>query len=1294
MLTIGLAQPARFVFDPNGNLEVRDGVENQPPHIVRQPTDHVVQPGALSSFSVVVADTRGVAYQWRLNGSPLLGATNDSLLISPANQDEGAYSVVLVNGGGSVTSAPALLLIDGDRDGLPDSWEQNHFGGLGQRSDGDFDGDGVSNRDEYRDATNPADVASVLFRLTVISDGGHVTVSPSRFGFTNGEMVTLTATAFAPNTFHGWAGATNSLEPVISLKMDSNKTIFALLGSYNVAWTNNTGGNWNVASHWSPNVVPGSNDTVSIPRGVVVTLNSDAAVSSLVMGGAGSPTLAGAGTLLLHRNSSWSSGTMSGAGRTIVAPGATLTVANGSAVGLSRTLEIGGTLLWTGANINMNNAVITNRPGGLVEARGSGGLAYNGGTPRFDNAGTFRKAVHTGTTAFTSVGFNNFNVVEVQTGTLSLAGGGFNGGAIHIPAGSALVYASGTQASIAGSSITGGGNLTISGGTVNLAGLVDLRGTQSVNNGVANFTGNFICTNNTLNIAGGTANFSGTGIVSPAILNLGGGTLSGNQAVTVLGAMNWTGGSMSGSGRTVIPSGVTLTLANANAVALNRTLENGGTLSWTGANISMNNSVITNRPGALFETRGSGGLAFNGGSPRVDNAGTFRKTVHTGTTALTSVALNNYNTVELQTGTLSLSGGGLNAGTIHVPAGSALVYASGTHTAIAGSGIAGDGNLTINGGTVNLAGLVHLRGTHAVNNGVANFTGNVICTNNTLNIAGGTANFSGTGIVSPATLNLGGGTLSGNQAVTVLGAMNWTGGSMTGSGRTVIPSGVTLTLANANAVALNRTLENGGTLLWTGANISMNNSLITNRPGALFETRGGGGLAYNGGSPRVDNAGVFRKVLHAGTTAFTSVALNNFNVVELQTGTLSLNGGGFNSGSIEVPAGTALVFANGTHTSIAGSSIAGGGNLTIGGGTVNLAGLVDLRGTHSVNNGVANFTGHFICTNTTLNIAGGTANFSGAGIVSPATLNLGGGTLTGNQVVTVLGVMNWTGGSMSGSGRTVIPSGVTLNVANANVVGLNRRLENAGTMLWTGSTVSMNNSVITNWPGALIETRGSGGLAYNGGSPRFDNAGTFRKAVHTGTTALTSIPFNNYNVVEIRSGTLAPNGGFNSTTNSVLECVLAGLTPGVQHGRIQFTGPIALSGTLRVSFTNSFVPGVSDSFTVVAASSRQGSFQNFSYPSGEVTMIVSNTPNAVVVRVLDVLTGAARPLLTASRSGTNLLLHWTAEPNATYRLEYSDALEGGPWNVLAGDVTALTNFAQKVEILGPTNRLYRLRVLP
>jgi hypothetical protein len=45
---------------------------------------------------------------------------------------------------------------DADEDGLPDAWEIQYFGDLGQNGSGDYDGDWVSNLEEYQLGRNPA----------------------------------------------------------------------------------------------------------------------------------------------------------------------------------------------------------------------------------------------------------------------------------------------------------------------------------------------------------------------------------------------------------------------------------------------------------------------------------------------------------------------------------------------------------------------------------------------------------------------------------------------------------------------------------------------------------------------------------------------------------------------------------------------------------------------------------------------------------------------------------------------------------------------------------------------------------------------------------------------------------------------------------------------------------------------------------------------------------------------------------------------------------------------------------
>ena len=89
------------------------------------------------------------------------------------------FRIFATNSQGLVSSHTSLLfetrsLIDLDGDGMADNWEATHFGGtnavLGGPND-DWDGDGLSNLDEYRSGTSPTEPASGL-KITMFQQTG------------------------------------------------------------------------------------------------------------------------------------------------------------------------------------------------------------------------------------------------------------------------------------------------------------------------------------------------------------------------------------------------------------------------------------------------------------------------------------------------------------------------------------------------------------------------------------------------------------------------------------------------------------------------------------------------------------------------------------------------------------------------------------------------------------------------------------------------------------------------------------------------------------------------------------------------------------------------------------------------------------------------------------------------------------------------------------------------------------------------------------------------------------------
>jgi uncharacterized repeat protein (TIGR01451 family) len=82
------------------------------PAITVQPRSQTVLPGSDVVFGVKATGTPPLSYQWRLNGTNLLGATNLSLFLPAVTAaDAGNYTVVVANVAGSTNSLPAVLTV-------------------------------------------------------------------------------------------------------------------------------------------------------------------------------------------------------------------------------------------------------------------------------------------------------------------------------------------------------------------------------------------------------------------------------------------------------------------------------------------------------------------------------------------------------------------------------------------------------------------------------------------------------------------------------------------------------------------------------------------------------------------------------------------------------------------------------------------------------------------------------------------------------------------------------------------------------------------------------------------------------------------------------------------------------------------------------------------------------------------------------------------------------------------------------------------------------------------------------
>lgn len=112
----GLVRLEAFVMDASENITVCTTlvsvVDQSLPVLTLQPTNVTVLPRESARFEVAAQSCSPVNFSWYLNGATLLEGTGPVLTITNVSYGhEGLYSVVLANGFGAVTSAPARLTV-------------------------------------------------------------------------------------------------------------------------------------------------------------------------------------------------------------------------------------------------------------------------------------------------------------------------------------------------------------------------------------------------------------------------------------------------------------------------------------------------------------------------------------------------------------------------------------------------------------------------------------------------------------------------------------------------------------------------------------------------------------------------------------------------------------------------------------------------------------------------------------------------------------------------------------------------------------------------------------------------------------------------------------------------------------------------------------------------------------------------------------------------------------------------------------------------------------------------------
>jgi hypothetical protein len=200
-------------------------------------------------------------------------------------------------------------------------------------------------------------------------------------------------------------------------------------------------------------------------------------------------------------------------------------------------------------------------------------------------------------------------------------------------------------------------------------------------------------------------------------------------------------------------------------------------------------------------------------------------------------------------------------------------------------------------------------------------------------------------------------------------------------------------------------------------------------------------------------------------------------------------------------------------------------------------------------------------------------SLTGAGLVGGvgATLATAGGSL-----------LDWSGGSLSGTLATATGSTIRLSGTGSKVMADGAVLNNAGTVMFAGSGPLLANAyntgaTVNNQPGGVIQVFTNSTLGrINGAGCLFNNAGS---------VFLSNAPSllqTDWNYVQSSSGNLG--------------LVIAGTTPGATYSQFAASS-ITLNGSLAITLGGGFIPQPTNAFDILTYATRTGQFATTQFPS-------------------------------------------------------------------------------------------------
>ena len=646
-------------------------------------------------------------------------------------------------------------------------------------------------------------------------------------------------------------------------------------------------------------------------------------------------------------------------------------------------LNVSGKVIQSGsANFGAGDAgakIVVSRHGQYM-INGNWNIGDPSSVGSISSAGLFEKTGG-GKMSSVNVGFSSTGTIKVQTGTLMLDG---------------LVNA--VSGTVAGAGTLGiGGGITTFGTKLSLASLGSLDQQSGI-----------LVLNKALS-------FGGEWDQNGGVLNLN----SQSATLSLTGASNFDGGTITGYGGTMLLSGRTqmgnVTIGGPDTLTVSGTLDQTNTITFGASS----NPLATILTGATWFLEGDSQIS--GAFGLIDNEGSFIDPNGSGL-ATVSAEFESSGTVTANNGTLQFAGPTVLAGIVN-----------------------GSGMLDLAGGTT-LEGGVAITVAELDVNAAVSLAGNLSYAKAFSESRNGTVDLNGNTLTLSGTSSFDGGTLAAGGVLVASGASTLFNYTISGS---------TLKVTGTADQTSDLTL-NGGTLLVASSGVySIDDDESINITG------NGGALVVAG------------TLIAAGTgNSSISAAINQSGTIEIDDRTLFLSGGGTLAGHVTGP-GT-LTLSNGTFTGASGLAIGSGALALFNNTTLALNvnesfdGYVADAGTISVASGATlSLTGTTLIDGNAALSGGGTLLTSGDTTLSALSIGVG-----ANLVITGTaeqGPNNVTVGA--GGALTVTSSGNYMLDANQSIQG-SGVLDVAGTLTASSNGNSFLNPAIVD-AGQIVAALGT-----------------------------------------------------------------------------------------------------------------------------------------------------------------------------------------------------------------------------